>query len=125
MLPNHLKLCHLLLLQSIFPSIRVFFPMSLFFVSDGQSIGASVSASVLPVNIQGYIFFIIFFGQKDTEHRKDTDMDCNKLRVFINPHEFQHMGGWQWGIPDTLCPTGKLLSFFLFKNVYFSYSFKA
>ena len=28
------------------------FPMSQFFISDGQSIGASASASVLPVNIQ-------------------------------------------------------------------------
>ena len=30
------------------------FPMSQFFVSGGQSIGASASASVLPVNIQGW-----------------------------------------------------------------------
>ena len=30
------------------------FPVSLFFASDGQSIGASVSASVLPMNIQGW-----------------------------------------------------------------------
>ena len=29
------------------------FPISLLFISDGQSIGASASASVLPVNIQG------------------------------------------------------------------------
>ena len=59
---NHLILCHpLLFLPSIFPSIRVFsnelasrsFPMSRLFASDGQSTGASASASVLPVNIQG------------------------------------------------------------------------
>ena len=30
------------------------FPMSQFFTSDGQSIGASASASVLPMNIQGW-----------------------------------------------------------------------
>ena len=30
------------------------FPMSYFFASDGQSIGVSVSASVLPMNIQGW-----------------------------------------------------------------------
>ena len=49
---NHLILCHpLLLLSSIFPSIRVFL-MSQFFTSGGQSIGASVSSSVLPMNIQ-------------------------------------------------------------------------
>ena len=49
---NHLILCHpLLLLPSIFPSIRVF-QMSQFFASGGQSIGVSHSASVLPMNIQ-------------------------------------------------------------------------
>ena len=49
---NHLILCHPLLLPpSIFPSIRVFSSESLFATS-GQSIGASASASVLPVNFQ-------------------------------------------------------------------------
>jgi len=49
---NHLILCHpLLLLPSVFPSIRSFL-MSWLFTSGGQSIGASASASVLPVNIQ-------------------------------------------------------------------------
>ena len=52
--PNHLLLCHpLLLLPLIFPSIRSF-PVSWFFPSGSQSIGASVSASVLPKNIQGW-----------------------------------------------------------------------
>ena len=49
---NHLLLCCLLLLPLIFPSIRSF-PVSWFFPSGSQSIGASVSASVLPKNIQG------------------------------------------------------------------------
>ena len=49
MLSNHLIFCcPLLLLPSIFPSIRV--PMSQLFALGGQSIRASVSASVLPVN---------------------------------------------------------------------------
>ena len=48
---NHLILCrHLLLLPSIFSSIRVF-SMTEFFTSGGQSIGASASASVLPMDI--------------------------------------------------------------------------
>ena len=48
---NHLILCHpLLLLPSIFCSIRVF-SNELLFTSGGQSMGAS--ASVLPMNIQG------------------------------------------------------------------------
>ena len=38
---------------SIFPSVRVF-PTSLFFTSHGQSIGAAASASILPMNIQGW-----------------------------------------------------------------------
>ena len=51
---NHLILCHpLFLLPSIFPSIRDF-PISQSFASGGQSIGASASASVLPVNIQDW-----------------------------------------------------------------------
>ena len=56
---NHLILCHpLLLLPSIFPSIRVFSNESSFqtefFKSGGQSIGISASTSVLPMNIQGW-----------------------------------------------------------------------
>ena len=51
---NHLILrCPLLLLPSIFPSIRSL-PVSLFFTSGGQSFGVSASASVLPMNIQGW-----------------------------------------------------------------------
>ena len=52
---NHFILCRpLLLLPSIFPSIRSF-PVSRLFASGGQSIGASASASVLPMNIQGWL----------------------------------------------------------------------
>ena len=51
---NHLIICHLLLLlPSIFPSIRVF-SSELVFISGGQSIGASASTSALPMNIQGW-----------------------------------------------------------------------
>ena len=53
MLSNHLILCcPLLFLPSIFPSIKVFSNESAL-TSGGQSIGASASASVLPVNTQG------------------------------------------------------------------------
>ena len=49
---NHLILCHpLFLLPSIFLNRRAF-PMSWPFASGGQSIGASASASVLPMNFQ-------------------------------------------------------------------------
>ena len=48
MLPSHLILC----LQS-FPALGAF-PVSCHFASGGQSIGASASASVLPMSIQGW-----------------------------------------------------------------------
>ena len=51
---NHLILCHPLLLPSIFPSVRVFSSESVFFTSGGQRIGASASASVLPINTQDF-----------------------------------------------------------------------
>ena len=50
---NPLILClPLLLLPSVFPSIRVF--SNKFFALGGQSIGVSTSASVLPMNIQDW-----------------------------------------------------------------------
>ena len=55
MLFNHLILCHpLLLLHSIFPYIRVYLFQSIDSVSGSQRTGASASASVLPMNIQGW-----------------------------------------------------------------------
>ena len=49
---NHPIFCHpLLLLLSILPSVRIF-SKSHCFTSGGQSIGASASASVLPMSIQ-------------------------------------------------------------------------
>ena len=52
---NHLILCRpLLLLPSIFPGIRVFFPMSQLFAWGGQSTGVSASASVHPMNTQDW-----------------------------------------------------------------------
>ena len=54
-LSNHLILCcPFLLLPSIFSSISGSFPISWLFTSGGQSIGASASASVLPMNIRDW-----------------------------------------------------------------------
>ena len=51
---NHLILCGpILLLPSVFPRIRSC-PVSQLFASGGQSIGASASPSVFPMNIQGW-----------------------------------------------------------------------
>ena len=68
---NHLILCHpLLLLPSIFPSIRSF-PVNQFFTSGGQSIRVSASASVLPKNIQDLfplgLTGLIFLQSKDSQ----------------------------------------------------------
>ena len=58
-LSSLLVLCGpLLLLPSVLPSIKVF-SMSQLFASGGQRIGASTS--VLPMNIQGWIFKIVWF----------------------------------------------------------------
>ena len=53
MLSNHLILCHLLLLPSVFPSIRVFSSGSAFPIR-WPTFGASALALVLPVSIQGW-----------------------------------------------------------------------
>ena len=55
MMPSYHSMlcCPLLLIHSIFPSIRVFSNESTLSIG-GQSIGASASASVLPVNIKGW-----------------------------------------------------------------------
>ena len=50
---NHLILCYPLLLLPLLASGS--FLMSQFFTSGGQSIGASASASILPVNIQDWL----------------------------------------------------------------------
>ena len=56
---NHLIFCHLLLfLPSVFPSIRIFSSVNRLFASGSQSIGASASASVLPINIESISFRI-------------------------------------------------------------------
>ena len=90
MLSNHLILCSPLLLQpSVFPSIGVFSNEWALCIQ-GQSIGASVSASVLPMNIQGWFplgltglgwvprnwcFWIVVL-----EKTLESPLDCKELR---------------------------------------------
>ena len=52
---NHLILCHPLLLMPYFSPASRSFLMCKLFASGGQSIGASASASVLPMNVQDWI----------------------------------------------------------------------
>ena len=51
---SHLILWCPLLLPSVFPSIRDFFPVSQLFAKDDQNTGVSASASVLPASVQGW-----------------------------------------------------------------------
>ena len=52
---NHLILCRtLLLLPSIFPSIRIFSNELVLCIRVGQNIGVSASSSILPMNIQDW-----------------------------------------------------------------------
>ena len=64
---DHLILSHpLLLLPSIFPASGSF-PMSQLFALSGQSIGASVSASVLTMNIYGWFPLGLILLETKTE----------------------------------------------------------
>ena len=51
---NHLILCHPILLHPLSFPASGFFPKSQLFTSVGQSNGTSASASVFPMNIQGW-----------------------------------------------------------------------
>ena len=81
---NHLIPCRpLLLLPSIFPSIRVFSNES---ALNGQSTGASASASVLPMNIQGRFPL----GLTDLISLQSKGLS----RVFSSTTV--HQGYWEW-----------------------------
>ena len=54
---NHFTLCHPLLLLPQSSPASWSFPVSQFFASGGQSIGASASTSILPMNIQDWFPF--------------------------------------------------------------------
>ena len=98
---NHLILCHPLILRpSVFPASR-FFPMSQFFTSGGQSIGASVSASVLPMNIQDW-FPLGWSGLISLQSK-------GLSRVFSNTtvQKHQFFSAQLYGIPVNLLKTYK------------------
>ena len=90
MLPDYLILClPLLLLPLIFPSIRVF-SVSWHFTSSGQSIGASASASVLLVNIQGWfplrltgLIFLLSKGLSRVLSSTTVQNQCFGIQCFL------------------------------------------
>ena len=81
---NHLILCHPLLLNSIFPSIRVFSNESA--LCDSWSKHWSASASVFPVNIQGW-FPLGFLGFI-------SFLPKGFSRVFSNITVWKHVSQW-------------------------------
>ena len=109
MLSNHLILCCLLFfLPSIFPSIRVF-SKSWLFASGGQNIGPLASASVLPMNIQGW-FPLEWTGL--------ISLQSKEPRVFFNTtirkHQFFGTQLPSWSSSHN-CEVGKLMVKFKWK----------
>ena len=87
---NHLILYRpLLVLPSIFPSIRVF-PLSQLFVSGGQSVGASASASVFPINNQGWfpLDSLVWspFCPRDSPEPQFKGISTSALSLFYCPN---------------------------------------
>ena len=113
-LSNHLILCcPIHLLPSIFPSIRVF-SMSQFFASGGQSLGASASALVLPMNIQSWFPYNCLIwspcSPRDSQESSPTpqfeSISFSQLRLLYGPaltfihdylknHSFDYMDFFQ------------------------------
>ena len=93
---NHLILCcPLLLPPSIFPSIRVFSNESVHCIN-GQSIGVSASASVLPMNIQDW-FPLGWTGWFSVKSK-------GLSRVFSNTvQKHQFFGSQLWTIKKAEC----------------------
>ena len=82
---NHLILCHLLLLlPPIFPSIRVFSDKSALCIKC-QSIGASVSASVLPINIQ-VLFPLGLTGLISFQSKLQESSPVPQFKSISSPH---------------------------------------
>ena len=82
---NHLILCRPVLpLPSISPSIRVFCnESSQFFTLGGQSIGASASASVLPMSSQGWFPIGIPLAQASVSFLWAADQGTLSLSLFL------------------------------------------
>ena len=88
MASNRHILCHPLpLLPSVFPSIRVF-PVSQLSPTGGQSIGALASASVLPMNIQGW-FPLGSTGLSSLQSKGLSRVFCNTTFESVSSSELR------------------------------------
>ena len=108
---SHLTLCRpLLLLPSIFPSIRVF-SRSQFFASGGQSIGASASTSVLLRNIQDW-FPLGWTGWSSLQSKGLSRVLFKAMCVLLNPYVplLSHLGGKLASDPELLAACSVLKS---------------
>ena len=84
--------CHPIISSSVFPCFSCLqsfpgsgsFPMSQFFISGGQSIGVSASASVLPMNIQDW--FPLGWTGRISLQSKGLSIVFSKTRV--QKHQF-------------------------------------
>ena len=102
--------CHLAISSSVVPSscLQSFpasgsFPMSQLFASSDQSIGASASASVLPVNIQGWfplgLTGLIFLHLKSLlQHHnwKVSVLWCSAFFLSTHIHTWLLEKPWLW-----------------------------
>ena len=92
---NYLILCHPLLLPSIVPSIGVFFnELALHIQYSSQSFGASSSAPVLPINIQGW-FLLGLSGLISSQFKGLSRIFSNNI---VQKHQF-------FGVQLSLCST--------------------
>ena len=104
---------HLLLLPSIFPSIRVFSNEALF-ASSGLSIGASASVSVFPVSIQGWFplgltGLISLFSKGLSRVSSSTTIQKHQFFGTSGPTLTFWKWKWKWSRPvmsDSLRPYG-------------------
>ena len=92
---NYLILCHPLLLPSIVPSIGVFSnELALHIQYSSQSFGASSSAPVLPINIQGW-FLLGLSGLISSQFKGPSRIFSNNI---VQKHQF-------FGVQLSLCST--------------------
>ena len=102
--------CHPAILSSVIPfscpqsfPASGSFPMSWFFISGGQSIGASALVSVLPMNIQGWFHLgLIGLISLQSEGLSGVFSSTTQLKSIAQPSLWSnsHICIWQLGKPE-------------------------
>ena len=105
MLSNRLILCHpFSFCLSSFPASGSF-PVSCLFTSGGQSIRASASATVLPMNIQGW-FPLGLTGWISLQSKGPSGVFCS---ITVWKHQFSGAQPSSWSSFHIPCVTGKTM----------------